>query len=105
MVSVKAWSNGSPLPSGAGYGLRVSVVDRDQYFEPRWTCVVIDLGAHGRVAVPVSGSFWRTCTELRSAAIGRWLIAHGLAPWAKGSPPHLELSQVHGNQFRLTASP
>jgi hypothetical protein len=100
-VRVKAWSNGSARPSGAGYGLRVSLSDRDEFFDERWDSVEVDLGEYGRAAVPLSASFWGTCTELRSAAIGRWLIGHHLAPWRRGTPPTVELEHVTGNVFRL----
>lgn len=98
---VSAWNNGRPLGSGAGYGLRISEADRDQFFEPCWDSVEIELGSADVVAVPLSRSFWRTCTELRSAAVGRWLLAFGLAPWPKGTPPRLELVGLRGDRFRL----
>jgi hypothetical protein len=45
------------------------------------------LADHGQAAVTVSPSFWRHCSELRSAEIGRWLHRNGLAPWPPGRPP------------------
>ena len=101
-MQVRAWSNGRPRHTGSGYGLRISARDRDRYFNPRWTTVVIDLEPSGHATVTLSHSFWTRCTELRSADIGRWLLARRLAPWPKGHPPHLELHHVHDNQFRLT---
>ncbi len=62
------WSNGSPSSSGAGYGLKVSVGDRDRFFECTWTEVLLDLPEQGGVSVRLSVSFWRDCWELRSAA-------------------------------------
>jgi hypothetical protein len=32
-----AWSNGSPLPTGAGYGVRISIPDRDRFLERTWS--------------------------------------------------------------------
>lgn len=98
---VHAWSNGAARATGAGYGVRVSVRDRDRYFDPRWATVVIDLEPDGHTIVPVATSFWRACTELRSADIGRWLLTRSLAPWPRGHPPSLELHHVHDNHFRL----
>jgi hypothetical protein len=49
--------------------------------------------------VALSASFWRACTELRSADVGRWLVAHRLAPWPKGAPPHLNLEHLGGASF------
>jgi hypothetical protein len=100
-MRVTAWSNGSPRSTGAGYGVRVSREDRDSRFDRGWDQVVVDLGASGRVRVSLSGSFWAGCTELRSADIGRWLLAQRLAPWQKGNPPFLLLTHMGGNAFRL----
>ncbi len=69
-----------------------------------WGHIEIDLGTHGIATVTLSESFWSRCTELRSAAIGRWLLAHGLAPWPKGSPPVLALQHIAGNAFRLSTT-
>jgi hypothetical protein len=101
-MRVTAWSNGSPSSSGAGYGLRVSPDDRDQHFSISWDYVIIDLGAHGTTVVRLSQSFWSRCTELRSAAVGRWLLERHLAPWPTGAPPRLELHHRDGNCFRLS---
>jgi hypothetical protein len=100
-----AWSNGSPSSSGAGYGLRVSVSDRDQHFDSSWDQIFIDLGARGTAIVRLSQSFWSRCTELRSAAVGRWLLERGLAPWPDGEPPRLELRRRDGNRFSLSDQP
>ncbi|SFR28149.1 hypothetical protein SAMN04488564_112260 [Lentzea waywayandensis] len=99
---VRGWSNGSRRLSGAGYGLRLSAADRDQHFRREWTSIQIDLGPHGMTNVALSASFWRACTELRSADVGRWLITQQLAPWPKGAPPHLNLEHLSGTSFRLT---
>lgn len=96
-----AWSNGQPRQSGAGYGVRIAVADRDRVFDPKWNHVVIDLGAADEAVIGLSASFWASCTELRSAAVGRWLIRHGLAPWSRGAPPTLILTRTSGNLFRL----
>ena len=96
-----AWSNGSPLPTGAGYGVKISVPDRDRFFERAWSEVTIEL-PRGTATVRLSPSFWRTCTELRSQAIGRWLQDEGLAPWPKGHPPMLRIGPLGAGRFRLS---
>jgi hypothetical protein len=101
-VIVRAWSNGSPRPSGAGYGLRLSTTDRDRYFHRAWTSVDVELDNDSIARIAVSASFWRTCVELRSAVIGRWLITQELAPWPQGAPPNLELNPLGDHRFRLT---
>jgi hypothetical protein len=98
----KAWSNSPRRATGAGYGIRISISDRDRSFDPDWATIDVDLGALGRVTVSLSDSFWRTCSELRSADIGRWLIGQGLVPWPKSAPPSLELTHLSDNTFKLT---
>jgi len=100
-ISVTGWSNGQPHRTGAGYGVRLSDHDRDTYFDPGWNEVVVDLDHGESVVVSLSKSFWRSCPELRSAAIGRWLLRNGLAPWSRGLPPALALIPVDGNRFAL----
>jgi hypothetical protein len=95
------WSNGQARSTGAGYGLRISAADRDHWFERSWTHVVITLEGNGILTVPLSASFWRSCTELRSAEIGRWLLSRRLAPWPKGKPPTLMLRPINSNRFEL----
>jgi hypothetical protein len=68
-IRVRAWSNGSPLRTGAGYGVRLSDCDRDQHFDPEWREVIVDLDEGETVSVRLSKSFWQSCPELRSAAV------------------------------------
>ena len=93
-----AWNNGRHHTSGAGYGLRISEEDRDRFFDRSWGHVVFDLGGEAQANVPLSESFWRSCSELRSAEI---LRICGLAPWPKGNPPVFALEHVAGNRFAV----
>lgn len=102
---VHAWSNGSPRPTGAGYGVRIALDDRDRHFDMAWVDIEVALDGLVSVTVPLSASFWRTCTELRSACIGRWLLSHNLAPWPRGNPPTVVLSPTHHNHFQLSLLP
>jgi hypothetical protein len=97
-----AWNNGSHRLSGAGYGLKISEADRDQFFDRDWETVVFDFGGESEAVAALSDSFWRSCSELRSAEIGRWLRRHGLAPWPTGSPPRVEVTHAGGNRFIVT---
>ena len=97
------WSNGSARASGAGYGLKISRQDRDRFFDQRWSAIVLHLPGHEPVNVPLSESFWRSCTELHSAAIGRWLIHNNLAPWHPGKPPVIELRKTSDRTFKVIA--
>jgi len=100
-MRVAAWSNGSPSRSGSGYGVRLSVADRERHFDHTWSEVLVDVGEREAVHVPLSPSFWDTCSELRSAAIGRWLIRNGLDSWPRGKPPTVELQHIADNRFKL----
>lgn len=93
-----AWNGGQPNEPGS-YGLKVTTAERDANFDRSWDEVVIDLDGAGSTTVTLTDSFWRRCTELRSADIGRWLLASGRAPWTTGQPPRIALRQVEGNHF------
>jgi hypothetical protein len=64
---VRAWSNGRPVASGAGYGLKVSRADRDHHFKSSWRSVRLLFQDGECISVPVSASFWRA-TVLSCAA-------------------------------------
>lgn len=101
----KAWNNGSHRASGAGYGLRISRVDRDRHFRRDWSRVTVRLpGQDKPVVVNLTPSFWKNCTELRHKEIGRWLRASGFAPWPKGDPPAFEMENMGGNAFRVSVA-
>jgi hypothetical protein len=100
-IAVRAWNNGHPLPTGAGYGVRLSGHDRDEFFDPEWREVIVDLDDEESVSVSLSESFWGRCPELRSAAIGRWLLRNGLAPWSRGGPSTALLISGGSNRFSL----
>ncbi len=99
-----AWTNGRPLPTGVGYGLRISAADRDAYFDSSWQTIHLALPYSSRfITVPVNAgkaSFWRSCRELISKEIGLWLIRHRLAPWPKGPPPRIEVEAIGRSRFR-----
>jgi len=98
---VTAWNNGSWNRTGAGYGIRISVKDRNQYFRPEWESVIIVLDDR-EVEVNLSKSFWSKCPELRKKEIGEWLIKNGLGRWPKGNPPKLKLEPIGDRKFRLS---
>ena len=68
-----------------------------------WKTVDLEVPGQGITSVAVSESFWHRCSELRSAALGRWLRETGLAPWPKGQPPTLVHEQTEGKTFRVNA--
>jgi hypothetical protein len=100
---VSGWNDGSPNnATRGGYGIWMSRRNRDGYFDPEWGSVTIELEELGTTEVNLAPSFWRGCTELREAAIGRWLLDRGLAPWPKGKPPRLGLEPMGHRRFRLS---
>jgi hypothetical protein len=38
-----AWNNGQHESTGAGYGLKIPVADRDKYFKKEWKSVTLEL--------------------------------------------------------------
>lgn len=101
-VKVNAWNNGKYNPTGAGYGLRLNSADRDALFDRSWKDITLDLPNGTRsVRIRLSPRFWHDCPELRSAAIGRWLVAIGYGRWPRNTPPRFSLIQVSGNHFKV----
>jgi hypothetical protein len=97
-----AWNNGKHHTTGAGYGLKISVADRDTFMRRAWGSVDLHLsGAAEPIRVNIAkDSFWSdTCRELISQHIGHWLIAQGLAPWPDGKPPRFRLVPRHPRGF------
>lgn len=94
-----AWNNGSTPNEPAGYGLKFTEADRDRFFDRGWSEVVVELEGAEAVTIPLSPSFWRSCSELRSAEVGRWLLVQGAAPWPSGSPPGVAVTQVEDHHF------
>jgi hypothetical protein len=94
-----AWHNGGEPREPAGYGLKFAKVDRDRYFESEWDDIVLELESAGSITLPLSAAFWRSGTELRSADIGKWLLAAEVAPWPRGSPPGVVVTGLEGNRF------
>ncbi len=98
---VAGWNNGSPNDmTGAGYGIRITHKDRDRYFHRAWTYMTIELDNKDLMGIQLSDSFWRGCTELRSAKIGKWMLEHKIAPRQKGTPPKLRLEPVGNRKFK-----
>ena len=101
MVIVSAWKNDSGTGQSA-YGLRIPLAQRQRYFSRRWSRVRIELpDGHGVATADIRASFWRSCPELRSAEIGKWLRASGVSVWAPGRPPRYVLRRIGEATFRV----
>jgi len=94
-----AWHNGGPPREPAGYGLKFAKVDRDRHFVSDWENIILELEGAEPTTVTLSAAFWRSCSELRSADVGQWLLAADVAPWARGSPPGVVVTELEGNRF------
>lgn len=76
-MHVIAWNNGKHHTTGAGYGLKISIRDRDRYFRREWQSVFVMLeGQAEPIEVNVAkSSFWSpVCRELIHAEIGGWML-------------------------------
>lgn len=105
-MEVTAWNNGKHHSTGAGYGFKLSVEDRDRFFKKEWRTVYLKLPSRDEeIEVNIDKpSFWsQSCRELISKEIGEWLISCGLAPWEPRHPPKLTLEMVEKNHFRVSA--
>lgn len=71
---VKAWNNGEHKATGAGYGVKLSVEDRDSFFDPEWETVFVTLPNGVKLEANVKkASFWNnTCIELINKKFGQW---------------------------------
>jgi hypothetical protein len=86
-MEVKAWNNGKQNKSGAGYGLKLSIKDRNKYFKRLWKSVFIKLPNEAReIECNIDkDSFWNeTCGEFINKKIGQWFLKNNYAPWSKG---------------------
>lgn len=102
-MKVTAWNNGKHHTTGAGYGFKISITDRDAHFNRDWRSVFVSLPngtvVEANVAKP---SFWsEQCRELINRQFGQWLIRSGHAPWPQGRPPKFSLRRIGENRFRL----
>jgi hypothetical protein len=56
---VAAWKNGKHHPTGAGYGLKIAIQNRDAHFNQNWITVVVLLPNGVEVEANINkSSFW-----------------------------------------------
>ncbi|MFD3157091.1 hypothetical protein ACFIJ5_09555 [Haloimpatiens sp. FM7330] len=102
---VTTWNNGNYNTSGAGYGVKISKKDRQKFFDKAWDSVVIGISDFkNSKEIHLHDTFWTTCSELRSAKIGKYLIDNGLGKWEKRKPYKLLLFPQVDNKFILIIS-
>ena len=100
-----AWNNGLKKESGAGYGLKISRENRDQFFtrhKPVMLKLISAKGTSQAMANIDKDSFWNgACQELISKDIGVWFIRNCFAPWCKGLPPRFQIVPISENEFEV----
>jgi hypothetical protein len=104
-MNVSGWSNSTPNNhTGAGYGIRIPYDDRDRRLQRNRGSVEVVLDSGEAVDASLSERFWTTCPELRSSAIGRWMLNQGVIPRPEGKPPGFGLEPIGDRRFRLARS-
>ena len=112
-----AWSNGrANNETGAGYGLRIKIPDRDRVFNEneRHKPVTLKLVGNRKsceVTVSIDNDcFWNNCPEFRDRGIGLWFTENefinrkpGSWPWPYRKPPKFLI--VPTGKYRFEVSP
>jgi hypothetical protein len=100
--TAKIWNNGHYHATGTGYGIKISLQDRERYFDRNWQTVILHLsGIDNPVEVNVAKpSFWNlTCRELIKKEIGIWYLRSHLPRWTRGNPPLVRMKQIANRDF------
>jgi hypothetical protein len=87
--------------SSNGFGIRVGKENAALFFPRDVRTIFVEIEGCLRV-FRLSETFWTTCPEFRGAMIGDWLKRHKLAPWPRGKPPRVELTNLGGSRYRLS---
>jgi hypothetical protein len=98
------WNNGQYHTSGAGYGIKISLENRERFFNPDWQTVILHLNSYDHpVQVNVAKeSFWnRTCGELISKHIGLWLQRNNCARWPIRQPNQVRMTVIGQREFKV----
>lgn len=89
--------------SGNQYGIRVGYPNRNQFFDPLWKSIEVEMD--GRFyQFHLTPGFWNHCPEFRdrgTPVIRDWLRRHHTLNWDLGKPPRFELIPLGDGQFRL----
>ena len=110
-----AWSGGrANNETGAGYGLRIKISDRDRVFNEneRHKPVTLKLVGNRKsyeVTVSINNDcFWNNCPEFRDQEIGLWFIENefinkdpGSSPWPYRKPPKFQIVPIGKYRFEV----
>ncbi len=100
--SARTWNNGARHASGAGYGLKITLADREEFFTRNWQTVILHLQGYAHpIEVNVAkASFWnRTCGELISKHIGIWLQQNDRHQWPNRQPHRVRMTVIGDRTF------
>ena len=98
---VTGWKNGKfGGRQTVALGVRVGREHAEKFFYKDWDVILVEMDGE-TFPVKLTKTFWTTCPELRSPAIGTWMRKKGRAPWPKGRPPEMRLTPMGRNVFRL----
>ncbi len=100
----KTWNNGHRHASGAGYGIKINMQDREQFFNRNWQTVTLHLSGNiNPIEVNVDKpSFWiRNCGELISIEIGLWLQRNNAATWPPRLPHRVRMTVLGEREFKV----
>ena len=91
---------------GGGYGLKISLRDRDRYLRRSDGTVIIELpDGDSWIEVPCNidkNAFWTgNCREMISKEIGKWMQKNLYAPWEKYKPPKFRAAVLDNKRFRV----
>ena len=99
------WNNGEKHKSGAGFGIKISALNRDIFFNRKWETVFLDLeGGSSSIEVNVDKeSFWNPdCGELINKEIGLWFMENKIENWQRGKPYGLKLTVTGVASFAVS---
>jgi hypothetical protein len=100
----KTWNNGHRHASGAGYGIKITMQDCEQFFNRNWQTVTLHLSGNiNPIEVNVDKpSFWnRNCGELISREIGLWLQRNNASTWPPRLPHHVRMTDLGEREFKV----
>jgi hypothetical protein len=100
----KTWNNGHRHASGAGYGIKITMQDREQLFNRSWQSVILHLNGYSRPieANVAKASFWnRTCGELIKKDIGIWLIGNSCGVGTPSWPYEVRITVIGDREFKV----
>jgi hypothetical protein len=102
--NAKTWNNGKRHSSGAGYGIKITMQNREQFFNRSWSTVILHLNGYSRhIEANVDKlSFWKTdCGELIKKDIGIWLLQNNCAVGTLGWPFEVRMTIIGEREFKV----